>query len=294
MRTLMLSLILALSMPLWAQKADTTVVERDGKKIQVIVLEDEDGNEDQEEVIIMKDGKEMDFDFDFDWDEDDDDEDEKRFDPVNTRWFMLDVGKSLYIANQDLPTIEGDINPMDQRIWGSWNIGLHLFKQKISLYKGYVNLKWGISFDYSEYRFDNDISMVDRTSQVTFVNAVGINGNPIDDFDKNELQTWYLNVPLELHFETNPSNDKRSFRLSAGGFAGIFLDSQYKQEYDIYEVTVNDDFNLNNFRYGLTGSIGYGWFNLYGNYALNGLFSEDGDGGYAVSPLNVGIKVVPF
>ena len=207
---------------------------------------------------------------------------------------MLDVGKSLYIANQDLPTIEGDINPMDQRIWGSWNIGLHLFKQKISLYKGYVNLKWGISFDYSEYRFDNDISMVDRTSQVTFVNAVGINGNPIDDFDKNELQTWYLNVPLELHFETNPNNDKRSFRLSAGGFAGIFLDSQYKQEYDIYEVTANDDFNLNNFRYGLTGSIGYGWFNLYGNYALNGLFSEDGDGGYAVSPLNVGIKVVPF
>jgi len=294
MRTLMLSLILALSMPLWAQKADTTVIERDGKKIQVIVLEDEDGNEDQEEVIIMKDGKEMDFDFDFDWDEDDDDEDEKRFDPVNTRWFMLDVGKSLYIANQDLPTIEGDINPMDQRIWGSWNIGLHLFKQKISLYKGYVNLKWGISFDYSEYRFDNDISMVDRTSQVTFVNAVGINGNPIDDFDKNELQTWYLNVPLELHFETNPNNDKRSFRLSAGGFAGIFLDSQYKQEYDIYEVTANDDFNLNNFRYGLTGSIGYGWFNLYGNYALNGLFSEDGDGGYAVSPLNVGIKVVPF
>jgi len=294
MRTLMLSLILALSMPLWAQKADTTVIERDGKKIQVIVLEDEDGNEDQEEVIIMKDGKEMDFDFDFDWDEDDDEEDEKRFDPVNTRWFMLDVGKSLYIANQDLPTIEGDINPMDQRIWGSWNIGLHLFKQKISLYKGYVNLKWGISFDYSEYRFDNDISMVDRTSQVTFVNAVGINGNPIDDFDKNELQTWYLNVPLELHFETNPNNDKRSFRLSAGGFAGIFLDSQYKQEYDIYEVTVNDDFNLNNFRYGLTGSIGYGWFNLYGNYALNGLFSEDGDGGYAVSPLNVGIKVVPF
>lgn len=290
----MLSLILALSMPLWAQKADTTVIERDGKKIQVIVLEDEDGNEDQEEVIIMKDGKEMDFDFDFDWDEDDDDEDEKRFDPVNTRWFMLDVGKSLYIANQDLPTIEGDINPMDQRIWGSWNIGLHLFKQKISLYKGYVNLKWGISFDYSEYRFDNDISMVDRTSQVTFVNAVGINGNPIDDFDKNELQTWYLNVPLELHFETNPNNEKRSFRLSAGGFAGIFLDSQYKQEYDIYEVTANDDFNLNNFRYGLTGSIGYGWFNLYGNYALNGLFSEDGDGGYAVSPLNVGIKVVPF
>lgn len=294
MKTLMLSLILALSMPLWAQKADTTVIERDGKKIQVIVLEDEDGNKDKEEVIIMKDGKEMDFDFDFDWDEDDDEKKEKSFDPVNTRWFMVDLGKSLYIENQDLPTIEGDINPMDQRIWGSWNIGLHLFKQKISLYKGYVNLKWGLSFDYSEYRFDNDISMVDRTSQVTFVNAVGINGNPIDDFDKNELQTWYLNVPLELHFETNPSNDSRSFRLSAGGFAGIFLNAQYEQEYDIYEVTVNDDFNLNNFRYGLTGSIGYGWFNLYGNYALNGLFSEDGDGGYAVSPLNVGIKVVPF
>jgi len=294
MKTLLLSLIMLLSFPLWAQKADTTVIERNGKKIQVIVLEDEDGNEEKEEVIIMKDGEKSNFDFDFDFDDDDEDEDEDRFDPVNTRWFMLDLGKSLLIENQDLPTLQGGVNPLEQQIWGSWNIGLHLFKQKISFYKGYINFKWGITFDYSEYRLENNVAILDRTNQVTFVEAIGVNGNAITDFDKNELQTWYLNVPLELHFETNPDNKSRSFRLSAGGFAGIFLDGRYAQEYDIYEVRANDDFNLNNFRYGLTGSIGYGWFNIYGNYALNNVFDTDGDGGYVVSPLNVGIRVVPF
>ena len=294
MKTLLLSMILLLSLPMWAQNADTTVIERNGKKIQVIVMEDEDGNKENEEVIIMEDDKESNFDFDFEFESDEDEKDDGRIDPVKTRWLMFDLGKSIFIPNQDLPTINDGIAPMDQRIWGSWNVGFHLFEQRISLYKGYVNIAWGLTFDYSEYRFRNEVTLRDRTNQVAFEQAIGVNGNAIDDFDKNELQTWYLNLPLKLHFETNPRNEKRSFHLSAGGFVGVFLDGRTVQEYDIYEVRTDDDFNLNDFRYGLTGSIGYGWVNLYANYALNNLFDASGDGGFNVAPLNVGVQIIPF
>ena len=41
MRTLLLLLICALAMPMWGQKRDTTVIERNGKKLQVIIIDEE-------------------------------------------------------------------------------------------------------------------------------------------------------------------------------------------------------------------------------------------------------------
>lgn len=292
MRTLILILACAVALPLWGQKRDTTTIERNGKKLQVIIIDEEEIEEEVEKDLeeMEDDLEEMEKDLEgmeFDWDKDDDEKDE--LDKVNTRWGMVDLGFSSYLYNGDKQTItDENINPLEQNIWRSFNFNIHIFKQKVSLISNYVNLMYGVGLNYHQYEFANSTVPVERTTQLRF------NHTPTIDYDANQLRTWFLTVPLMLNFETNPRDSDKSFRFSAGGFGGLRISSNLNTKYDIYKVEVRDDFNLNQFRYGLAGEIGFGWINLYGNYALNGLFQEDSDGGYDVSPLNIGIQVVPF
>jgi hypothetical protein len=303
MRTLLLLLICALAIPVFGQKRDTTVIKRNGKKIQVIILDEEEMEDDMEEMEkdmeeMEEEMEEMEDEFDFEWDDDDEDDE---LETVKTRWGMLDIGFSTYLYNGDKKLIEHDgdmINPMKQQLWPSFNVNLQIFRQKVSLINNYVNLMYGFGFNYHQYEFDNNVLIQEETRQVMFdVDPVDRRGRPIS-LDKNRLRTWYITIPVMLNFETNPKDSDKSFRLSAGGFGGLRISGNLKTEYDISstetETIKKDDFNLNQFRYGLRGEIGYGWINLYGSYALNGMFDEDGDGGYDVAPLNVGIQVIPF
>jgi hypothetical protein len=53
------------------------------------------------------------------------------------------------------------------------------------------------------------------------------------------------------------------------------------------KVKQKDDFNLNRFRYGITGRFGYAWINLFVNYGLSDLF-EDGTGP-ELTPVSAGL-----
>src|SRR6056297_621251 len=177
--------------PTWAQTRDTITIDRKGKKIQIEVLEDETDSVPEKKIT-----------FGYQKDKKDD-----KFDPWKTRWILIDFGFSSYFYNGDAPSVsfeglDGPINPMKQEIWGSWNLNLHLFKTNLSLYKNYLSIRSGLSFEYIEYDLQNEVSMQPRTSNVAFENKNR-------DYDENSLRSWYLNVPLSLHVETNPERKSR-------------------------------------------------------------------------------------
>jgi hypothetical protein len=60
------------------------------------------------------------------------------------------------------------------------------------------------------------------------------------------------------------------------------------------KVKVKDNFGLNQWRYGFRGEFGYGPLIFYGMVGLNGLFEDDKDGGYDVTPYSVGLVLWPF
>ena len=220
--------------------------------------------------------------------DDDDDKDCKRTKAVKTRWLMLDLGLAS-LENVNSFTLSNGIDPFEQDLWRSRNWNFHVFRQRINILQNHVNLMYGLTFDWHNYAFENDITIMPNEPELTISYDEGVN------YEKNKLRVTYMTVPLMLNFETNPQRRGRSLRVNVGVYGSLRIGSKIKQESDLFdEVVRKDDFNLNKYRYGFIGEVGIGPINFYGTYALNGLFDEDQDAGVELTPYTIGIKIIPF
>jgi hypothetical protein len=205
---------------------------------------------------------------------------------VTTEWAMLDIGINGLIQDGDFQ-LGDESAPFDELRYGrSLNLDMHLFRQRVSLVKQKFNLEYGLTFSWYNYAFQNDVILTPDADQFAFVESM-------EPLRKSKMSMTYLTVPLLLNLETNPDEKSKSFRLSAGMTGGIRIASRTKiKTEDKLKTKQRDDFNLNDFRYGPTVRIGYGWFNLYGHYAMSEFFAE-GEG----TPLNaftMGISIRAF
>ncbi len=208
---------------------------------------------------------------------------------IKTRWLMLDYGISAYRHNgsMDLPA---EYMAFDQKYWGSNNWNLHVVKQRVNISNHKLNLMYGLTFEFNRYNFRNNVGLTPNESQVTVVDYDDL------QFEDNRLNATYLTVPFMLNFESNPNKRSRSFRVNAGVYGGILLTGRLKQESEDGSIDhkLDDDFNLNPFRYGVATQIGFGRVNFFMNYGLSDLFDEDENGGFDLQPLNFGITIIPF
>jgi hypothetical protein len=111
-------------------------------------------------------------------------------------------------------------------------------------------------------------------------------------YQLKESRLRNLNLVLPIHFEFDTSrnqvketenatyyNNRRGIRIGLGGYVGLNLSTrQFTEFYDesgFRNIEEKDNFNTNNFIYGLSGYIGYSWFSLYMKYDLNPLFRDN-------------------
>lgn len=141
-----------------------------------------------------------------------------------------------------------------------------------------------------------DKTSVDITSNATtlaFRNLADTNS-----FKKYKLSTVYLEAPVELRFNANPDNPKRSFKVALGVKAGVLLSSSVKgknlenkagNEIGNYTLKQKDKSFFNKNRLAGTARIGYGNWSLFGSYQITTLFRE----GVAadIRPLSVGLTL---
>lgn len=206
---------------------------------------------------------------------------------IRTRWLLMDLGTDILVTDRTY-TLDNGIDPFEINAWKSTNVNLTLFNQRINIIDHKFNFQWGMSFEFHKYYFTNPVTFAAKTPQVQ------IDYHDNIDFDKNRLSYSYFTVPLMLNFESNPSNPSKSFRLSAGVFGGPRLGANFKTKTDGEKDKVRDDFNLAPFRYGIRGEIGFGVFNFYGTMALNELFEEEKNNGYVITPMSIGVQIIPF
>jgi hypothetical protein len=212
------------------------------------------------------------------------DEEDGKKDIVTTDWALLDVGVNTFVTGGSFGSAPAPFD--DLRAGRSLSLDMHLFRQRLSLVKRKFNLEYGLTFAWSNYAFSNDIEVLPG-QDVFAVQAAE------DPLKKSKLSMTYLTVPLMLNVETNPDERKRSFRLSAGVTGGWRIASRTKTTTEEKrKVKQRDDFNLNDFRYGPSVRIGYGWFNLYGHYALSDFFA-DGEGP-ETHPVTIGLSLRPY
>lgn len=201
---------------------------------------------------------------------------------IDVDFLNFDIGTNFLTANQGF-NLPSDYDNMEIIPMRSTHLAFHTFKTRVNMAKGHIGLVTAITFDNNRFQWRNNVTLLPNQDSVIFApDSIS--------FRKNKLITWHAQIPLLLSFQTNPTNPKKNFHISVGGYAGLLIGSSLKQKSDaLGKVKKEDDFNLTSFRYGLTARVGFGNFEIYTNYSLTPLFQE-GDAP-AVNPINFGLSI---
>ena len=200
---------------------------------------------------------------------------------VETKFCLLDIGLNNYFASGLSSNFPSPYQPLVPNPGKSWVVDLHLFNQRVNLIDHNLWLSYGVFFEFNSYKYNSQEVMIPRLDSVAFETKE-------EALKKNKLSCTYIGIPLMLRFESNRSDFNKSFHIAAGGFGEYLIGSHTKVKTTNNDKTKqHDDFNLNRFRYGITGRIGYGWASLFVNYSLSDLF-ESGTGP-VLTPASAGI-----
>ncbi len=169
---------------------------------------------------------------------------------------------------------------MDTKIFGSRTLNLIYFYD-IQIGNSKFSFLPGIGVGLDRYSFDNNVTLSQGFDADN--NLVVSVDTLTTDLDKSMLVSNYFDIPLEFRFHTNPSDKKRSFNVGVGFKGGVRFGSMTKIKYDDGSENVKEkdkkSFDLNRFRYGLTGRIGIGGFNFFYYHSLSELFDGNGPQG---------------
>lgn len=270
-----IAMSLGLHMNGWAQttSSDTTQIQL-GKRLIVITPDSSSGSDRvtiSKQAGAPKDAK----------------ENKSESDAVHVGALKLDIGFNmpLYDGSLNLPT---NLSLFETKPLNSSNLGLHVLPTTFSLAKHHVNIGTAVTFDFNDFAFSQNVVIVPNLDTVALVL------DTVNDYQKSKLKTVHAQIPLMLNFQTNPTNKKKNFQISVGGYAGLLLGSKSKTKTEAGDkVKVRDDFNLEKFRYGVMGRIGFRNLELYASYSLSSMFREGR--GPEFHPITVGISLTgPF
>lgn len=190
--------------------------------------------------------------------------------------FGMDLGLNA-LVNKSAPTSG---QPIDLRPFGSRYVSLYWrYAQRLGGKGSPMYLLLGPEFSFNNYMLDNDTRFVSNASPVsgepdyTTVVRAGYN------LEKSKLAMSSLNLPVMLQANLRDKEYHKTFRLAAGGFVGYRLGTHTKLKYDQDGDTRKDkdrgSYNLEDFQYGLQGSIGFRRVDLFAKYHLNELFKDN-------------------
>lgn len=212
----------------------------------------------------------------------------RKKDKVNPQWAGLELGFSSLMTNDfgfALPTGYEYFEPTAGR---SFNVGLNIFEIGIPIVKKHMTLVTGAGFEFSNFYFNNNYTMLSDT------NVLAATEVPGTEFKTNKLMVSYFRIPLLLQFDSKKDKKGSTFHFSLGAIGAVRMSSHTKQLWEIdetkYRMVTKDDFNLSPFKADATVRIGYGYLNLFVNYSLNSMFKKGA--GPQVFPVSAGITLV--
>ncbi len=135
-------------------------------------------------------------------------------------------------------------------------------------------VRYGVDFAFHNYMIDGNRQWVNAEGVTKLQTAP--DGRQLD---KSKLATTAVQVPLQLGLRFRNDQGLETVAVAAGGFAGYRLSARTKEKYqldgDTKKVKERGSFNLQDFQYGLTGSISIFGHELFATYNLNEVFRKD-------------------
>ena len=189
---------------------------------------------------------------------------------------------------------------MDIGFWGSKSVGIYYyFNKKLGNSKFSINP--GIGLGLEKYKFDKDVTLsyvTDSAGQRELA-IVGLDSLIGDfNFKKSKLAANYVEVPAELRYHVKQDQDG-GFRIVLGGKIGILYSAhtkvKYKESGTTKKLKLNDDFQLNLFRYSVYGRVGWPGFMIFYDLSLSDLFeSGNGPEQTTTNPWKIGLSLTIF
>ena len=212
-------------------------------------------------------------------------------DRVHTDWILFDIGfanwddKTNYASPEaqaflhnpgNEPLSAGDFSIYSGK---STNINIWLFMQRLSLYKGIVNLKYGFGMQMYNYFYKTNVVYVDGANPYVIRDTIS--------YSKNKLATDYFTVPLMVNINTNPSRGNRALNFSFGVSAGYMYSSRQKLKVGDDKNKHKSNFNLEPWKVDYVAEVGLGIVHLYGSYNITALHKN----AIQQYPYAVGIRI---
>jgi len=201
---------------------------------------------------------------------------ERKYDLRTTSDLVFAVGFNNVITEGE------NLDESDFKIGGSrfaelgWAWKTRVFKES-----NWLRFKYGISFQFNGLKPTDNRYYVEDGDQTVLAEY------PLN-LKKSKFRMDNLVVPI--HFELGPSektvkdnyfryNTYDKIKIGIGGYAGLNLSSRQKLKFEEdgedVKLKLKDDYNTNNFIYGLSGYVGWKGTALYVKYDLNTIFKDN-------------------
>ena len=199
---------------------------------------------------------------------------------------VFDVGLNV-LANQKTPA---GSQPVELRTEGSRyvNIGFDYHVPLVGT-RTVLSLMVGPEVAFNNYMLNGNDRWVSTNGRTSVARET--DGR---QFEKTKLATSSINLPLMLRLQLRDSHYKSTFSLGAGGFVGYRLKTWTKLKYLADGTTYKDkdyaSYNMEDFLYGLQGTIGFRSATFFAKYNLNQLFKTNA--GPDTQVLSFGVRIL--
>ncbi|RIH63731.1 hypothetical protein D1164_18430 [Mariniphaga sediminis] len=206
----------------------------------------------------------------------------------NPHWAGLEFGMNMY-RQSDYSLYQTINTPvpedfMDLHYGKSITVNLNFAEWAFKNEANNFGLVTGLGFSFMDFTFDQPIT-IEKQGGDGIVMPVALNP---DGLKKSKLNLTYLTAPLILEVKTPLRMGNSRLYLAAGVIGGVNIGSHTKFKYKGDKEKLRSNFNLNPFKYDLTGRIGFGDFCVFVNYGMTPMFKENR--GPELIPVTFGIS----
>lgn len=214
----------------------------------------------------------------------------RRFNP---HWAGLEFGPNI-MTGADYSIYGGEyddfddfmeLNPGKSLTW-NLNVAEYAFTNERKNF-GVVT---GLGFSFQDYAFDDrSVTLIKDENGIIVPDRIQEPDTDGNYVKKSKLHINYITAPLMLEVKTPLRMGSSRLYLAGGVIGSLYLGSHTKYKYkNGGKEKSKGSYNINKWKYELTGRIGFGDFCVFANYSMTTLF-KDGKGP-DVKPLMIGIS----
>jgi Outer membrane protein beta-barrel domain len=208
-----------------------------------------------------------------DEEEESDEHDRRHWHRANDRVMLgFEIGLNNYLENGSTPsakTSKYSVDPLNSRYV---SVGLYL-RQYLSgaQRKVPVYLQTGLEFSWYNFMLQNNSYLVQNDSATYFSNYVADRG---ESLKKSKVVACYFTVPIMATIEFKNSEGKKTYNLGVGAYISYLVQSYTRTLTGGNDARTYNNFDLNSWRYGIQGQVGYRWFSVFAKYDMSYLFQS--------------------